>query len=290
MRILACLMKTYKLAFLAAFIPILVYSQTRGNRKDFYSHDVGLWLGASYYIGDLNPKLHFRFSQPAGGVFYRFNQNYRLSYRVGFNYGSIMADDAQTDNADQLERNLNFKTRILELQAQAEFNFWEYRIGHNKYVFSPYIFLGIAGFHFDPFGNLNGNWVKLRPLATEGQRTSQNPNQRIYRRYQLSIPFGLGVKLDVAKSVGIGLFWGPRKTFTDYLDDVSGKYVNPLILASEKGAQAGAMADRSINAEGRLTNTGKNRGNPYNKDWYFFYGLTISIKLKQSPKECKGTF
>jgi hypothetical protein len=40
----------------------------------------------------------------------------------------------------------------------------------------------------------------------------------------VAIPFGIGAKMNVSKKVGIGLEWGPRKTFTDYLDDVSGTY------------------------------------------------------------------
>jgi hypothetical protein len=35
---------------------------------------------------------------------------------------------------------------------------------------------------------------------------------------------------------------------------------------------------------------GKLRGNPDHTDWYFYYGLVISFKLKQKPKECKAGF
>ncbi len=270
-------------------LPTILLGQKR-NRKEFRSHDVGFWLGGAYYIGDLNPRRHFSQTQPAGGVFYRFNLNYRVSFRFGFNYGSVTADDSQTDNADQLERNLNFKSRIIELQGQAEFNFLEYRISHNKYIFSPYIFIGIAGFSFNPMGNYQNNWVPLRNLATEGQRTSQNPETKVYKLFQPSIPFGAGFKLKVSKMVGLGVFWSPRKTFTDYLDDVSGKYVNPILLAAEKGSASAIMSDRSLNPDGVINNSGKQRGNPYTKDWYFFYGFTVSIQLKQIPKECSGKF
>lgn len=256
------------------------------NKKAYFSHDVGLFLGGAYYIGDLN-SAHFYMTQPGVGVFYRFNYNYRVAFRGGFNFGTIQADDASTDNPDQLERNLNFRSRVQELYTQAEFNFWEYKVGHKDFIFAPYIFAGLAVFHFDPMGNLNNQWIELRDLATEGQKTSLNPKTKPYKLYQPSIPFGLGFKLSVSKQITIGFEWGPRKTFTDYLDDVSGKYVDPVKLAHEKGGLSAVMSNRSKDIS---SDVGKLRGNPNTKDWYFFYGFVLSVKLKGKPKECKGAF
>jgi hypothetical protein len=125
-------------------------------------------------------------------------------------------------------------------------------------------------------------------LATEGQKTSQNPTQKPYKLVQPSVPFGIGFKLNLAKYIGLGFEWGPRKTFTDYIDDVSGKYVDPLVLAAEKGPLAGILSNRSVDKDALLNNTGKMRGNPVSKDWYFFYGFTLNIKLRQKPRECAG--
>jgi len=258
------------------------------NKKAYFSHDVGVFLGGAYYLGDLN-STHFFMTQPGVGVFYRFNYNYRLSYRGGFNFGSVQADDSRTDNPDQLERNLNFKSKIQEFYAQAEFNFWEYKVGHTDFIFAPYIFAGVGVLHFEPLANFGNQWIELRDLATEGQKTTQNPTQKKYKLFQPTIPFGLGFKLSVSKQITIGFEWGPRKTFTDYLDDVSGKYVDPVQLAKEKGAVAAVMSDRST-IKDHTSNYGKLRGNPNTKDWYFFYGFVISFKLKGKPKECKGAF
>jgi hypothetical protein len=281
-------MKKCILILLFALNGLFVFGQGN-NHKDFFSHDIGIFLGGSYYLGDLNPRSHFALSQPAFGAFYRFNYNYRFAFRGGFNSGQVMADDSQSDNIDQLERNLNFKSKIHELYFITEFNFIEYRIGHSKYFFTPYVYLGLSAFYFNPQGSYNDNWINLRKLSTEGQKTSQNPGQKQYSLIQPSIPFGLGVKLSVAKSIGLGLEWGPRKTFTDYIDDVSGKYVDPFILAAEKGITAAQMSNRSPDAVDYVNNTGKMRGNPNTKDWYFYYGLTISVKLKQRPKECRSS-
>lgn len=259
-----------------------------GNKKIFFSHEVGLFLGGSYYIGDINPRLHFFKTHPAGGSFYRFNYSHRIAFRAGINVGTVSGDDSQSNNPDQLERNLNFKSRIYEAYGKAEFNFVEYAIGHNKYIFSPYLFLGISVFNFKPMASIGNTWVELRPLATEGQKTSQNPTQKPYKLVQPSVPFGIGFKLNLAKYIGLGFEWGPRKTFTDYIDDVSGKYVDPLVLAAEKGPLAGILSNRSVDKDALLNNTGKMRGNPVSKDWYFFYGFTLNIKLRQKPRECAG--
>ncbi len=273
------------------FIVLVVFSLSafaqNMNKKAYFQHDVGVFLGGAYYIGDLNSR-HFFMTQPGIGAFYRFNYNYRLAFRGGFNIGSVMADDSQTDDPDQLERNLNFKSKMQEFYAQAEFNFWEYRVGHADYIFAPYVFAGVACLHFDPMANIQNTWIQLHGLSTEGQKTSFN-KQKQYKVWQPTIPFGLGFKLSVSKMITIGFEWGPRKTFTDYLDDVSGKYVDPLLLAKEKGAIAALMSDRSKVLD-HTANYGKLRGNPNTKDWYFFYGFVVSVKIKGKPKECKGAF
>lgn len=251
------------------------------------SNDIGIFLGGAYYIGDLNPSKHFALTQPAVGLFYRFNLNYRVAFRGGFNFGTIKGDDSQTDSPDQLERNLNFKSRINEFFGQAEFNFWEYRVGHTDFIFAPYVFGGLAVFQFNPMANVGNEWIYLRPLSTEGQGTVQN-STKPYKLTQMSIPFGLGFKLSFSNQIGIAFEWGPRKTFTDYLDDVSGKYVDPMVLAHDKGGISAAMSNRSKNPRVYMTDIGKLRGNPSNKDWYYFYGIVISFKLKGKPKECKG--
>lgn len=271
-----------------AFLPAIA----QNNNKQYFSHDVGVLLGASYYIGDLNSK-NFNMSQPAFGAFYRFNYNYRVAFRAGFNYGNIQGDDSQSSDPYQLERNLNFKTKIMEFYTQAEFNFWEYKTGHKDFVFAPYVFMGIGVFNFNPQGHFGNQWVDLRGLSTEGQGTPLNPSQKPYKLTQPSIPFGLGFKLTLSNQIGLGFEWGPRKTFTDYLDDVSGKYVDPNKLAEYKGSLAAQLSNRTSTAKipGAITDDiGKLRGNPDTKDWYFYYGLIISFKLKQKPKECKGLY
>jgi hypothetical protein len=260
------------------FLLFLVLSSnlfSQGRRRNFRQHEVGFMVGGAYYIGDLNPRKQFNLTQPAAGAFYRFTPNYRYAFRAGINWGNIMGDDSQSDDPDQVQRNLNFKSQIIEYNVIAEFNFLEYRISNDKYKFTSYLFLGIDVFSFKPRANMGNKWTDLEPLHTEGQTKG-------YKLTQVAIPFGIGAKMNVSKQVGIGLEWGPRKTFTDYLDDVSGTYPDwETTLAFNKNTVK--FTDRSKNAG---NNINKMRGNPRTKDWYFFFGVTLNIKLNFVKPPC----
>ena len=215
--------------------------------------------------------------------------NSRLSARLNFLAGRIEGHDSFSSSEAALQRNLNFKSPINELSLQLEFNFFDYAIGNEKRKFSPYLFLGIAGFKFNPQGQLaNGAWVALQPLGTEGQGLEGGASKKKYKLIQLSIPFGVGAKVNLSKNIGISFEWGMRKTFTDYLDDVSKKYYDPTVLAATRGATAGVLSDPSIGTDPGFSNTGRQRGNPTNKDWYSFVGIALTIKLKEKRETCPG--
>lgn len=262
-----------KYVILLSFLVSSIFAQTK--KVSFRQHEIGVFLGGSYYIGDLNPGRHFYFTQPAIGLFYRYTPNYRYAFRGGFNFGQIMGDDSQSEDPDQLQRNLNFKSNIYDFHAIAEFNFYEYRISNDKFKFTTFLFLGLDVFRFKPQGKLNNSWVDLQSLNTEGQSSG-------YRLTQVGIPFGVGLKMNVSKQVGIGLEWGPRKTFTDYLDDVSGTYPD-YTKTPFKNIKAQQLSDRSKNGG---NNINKQRGNPRTKDWFVFFGLTINVKLNPQPAPC----
>jgi hypothetical protein len=253
-----------------------------------HTHDIGVMLGGAYYLGELNPSKHFNMMQPAIGVFYRFNQHHRLAYRAGFNFGSIMGDDSQSDDVDQINRNLNFKSKLQELYTVVEFNFWEYRINVDKHYFAPYVFLGAAVLKHNPMGEYGGKYYELQGMSTEGQGTPLSREKK-YKLYQFTIPFGVGAKINLAHNVGLSFEWGMRKTFTDYLDDVSTQYVNRNKLFAYKGGEAALLSDKSLDKDSGADHTGSQRGNPYIKDWYNFFGFQISIQL-QGKESCKGAY
>ncbi|MCX6296331.1 MAG: DUF6089 family protein [Bacteroidetes bacterium] len=278
-------MKKHNLILLFTLL-ISLLGQAQRHKK---SAEIGVFLGGCYYIGELNPTAHFnQFTKPAGGFVFRYNINPRLAGRMNFLFGSIEGHDSFSNSPAAQQRNLSFKSPINELSAQLEFNFLDYQIGNEKYKFSPYLFFGLAGFKFNPQGQLNNNWVALQPLGTEGQGLEGGASKKKYKLIQMSIPFGVGAKANLSKNIGISFEWGMRKTFTDYLDDVSKKYYDPLILASARGGTAAVMSDPSIGTDPAYRNTGRQRGNPTNKDWYSFAGIALTIKLKEKREKCPG--
>jgi hypothetical protein len=249
--------------------------------------EIGPFLGCSYYLGELNPNGFFdQFTHIAAGAVCRYTLNNRLAVRANLFFGEVSGDDSQSKSASQRERNLNFQSPIDELSAQVEFNFLEYELGDAKHSFSPYIFAGFGAFEMNPQGLIGNNWVALQPLGTEGQGTSANPN-RPYSLIQPAIPFGIGMKANFSKTICISIEWGMRKTFTGYIDDVSGTYVDPAILLANRGANgsmAVALADRSLTAD-KASDIGEQRGNGKD-DWYSFAGIVLSFRLRMHSKPC----
>ena len=262
-----------KRLFLYFFCVLSISGIAQIKKRTFAQRELGFFGGGSYYIGDINPREHFKATHPAVGIFFRYAKSYRYAFRFGFNYGEISGSDAASGEPDQIERNLDFKSQIYELNATAEFNFVEYRIGHDRYKFTMFVFAGFAGFYFNPKANVNGTYEPLREQHTEAQT-------KTYPKFQLSIPFGVGIKWNIGEKVGLGLEWGPRRTFTDYLDDIKGSY--PVTVGESGGS---GLTDRTLN---HSATAGSMRGNPSTRDWYFYYGLTLNIKLPNPKSFCPG--
>jgi hypothetical protein len=103
-------MRSKLLYILALLIGFSAIGQT--TKRNFRQRELGIFLGGSYYIGDINPIKHFAFVKPAAGLFFRYTTNYRYAFRFGFNYGSLTASDSKSSNPDQLLRNTNFRTKL----------------------------------------------------------------------------------------------------------------------------------------------------------------------------------
>ena len=267
------------------FVSVLPLEAQRTEK----SMEVGIFLGASYYTGDLNPMGHFsQFTKPAGGVVFRYNFNPRFAVRGNFMLGTLEAHDEFSKSTTQQQRNLSFRSSIGELSGQLEFNFLPYQIGDEEELFSPYIFLGLAGFKHNPQTQLDNSWISLQPLGTEGQGLADGANKKLYKLTQIAIPFGVGAKINLAKRLGVSIEWGMRKTFTDYLDDVSTRYYDPAKLAAARPYPAALLSDRSIDSDPNASNVGRLRGNPTNKDWYSFAGIVLTLKLNAKRERCPG--
>jgi len=252
--------------------------------QDFYRSEVGVFLGGSYYLGDLNPSKHFLKTKFAGGIVYRYNFTPRWALKVNALMGGLEASDAVSKA--NIDRNLSFKSYIFDFSAQVEFNFLQYVTGDKNHFISPYIFVGASLFNFSPKAEYDGKWYELQSLGTEGQGTTIPDTKKPYALTTVAIPFGIGLKISPHKLISLGLEYGIRKTFTDYIDDVSSTYADPVVLAAENGVAAAALADRTISDEIKLQHPGTARGNPKTKDWYVFTGVTVAFRIKGKHERC----
>ncbi|MEO7264662.1 MAG: DUF6089 family protein [Ferruginibacter sp.] len=253
-------------------LSVPIYIQAQRIHADLYA-------GAANYQGDLQgSKIVLSNSGPALGLGLSYDLTNKFIIRGSANYLKVKGSDNNSASKGVQSRNLSFKTSIWEAQLALEYNLLDL----TERSFTPYVFAGIAAFHFNPYAfDSKGTKVYLRSLGTEGQGLSAYPEKKQYNNNQLAIPFGGGVKLALSDNLQLGIEIGLRKLFTDYLDDVSGTYADSTILANGRGQQAVTFAYRGAEIPGSTgyPKAGATRGNPAKKDLYYVAGIKISYLL-----------
>ncbi|MEY4925831.1 MAG: hypothetical protein RI894_267 [Bacteroidota bacterium] len=267
--------KSFIALFVAIFAPFFKNYELFAQK----SWEFGLSGGSAVYQGETNPSYFsletFNAFNPEGGLLLRYNMSSELSLEANLHYGTLSGNDKDADTNDRRTRNLSFKTDIITFGVQANYNLFGFQPFLLEEPFSPYIFVGVEGFHFNPKAEYNGQWHELQPLGTEGQGMSGRANK--YSLNQLAIPFGFGFRYAVTDRWAIGFEAGLRKTFTDYIDDVGGTYVKSSDLAAKNGQLAATLANRTGEVGTFIDyRTGSQRGGRNDDDWYAFTGLTIS--------------
>ncbi len=252
---------------------LLIFSFTILLAQDFH---LTAFTGISNYQGDLQPKF-FTLKQASAaigvGALYELNERFYLRANVSF--GKVKGDDKRhTRNAS---RNLSFSSPIVDIHLGAEFDI----LNSYERKFVPFVFAGISVFNFKPSTQDSAGLgqVFLQPLGTEGQGLNGTDK---YKLTQLALPFGGGVKYSFSDNVKIRLEMGFRKTFTDYLDDVSKGYANPAALLANNGPLALSISYRTDELPGYskgYPGSTQIRGNPKAKDWYYFAGIGVSFRI-----------
>ncbi|MBP6688031.1 MAG: outer membrane beta-barrel protein [Lacibacter sp.] len=242
---------------------------------------LNLFGGMANYNGDLQSRpLTFQQARYSVGLWASYDISPYVMLRGGLHFAEVRAEDRfQSNPANQL-RNLSFSTNIIELHGGAEYHF----LGMADRVFSPYVFGALAVFHYNPYAyDQTGNKIFLKPLSTEGQGLAGYPNRQPYSLMQVAIPFGIGVRMALTDRIGVGAEFGYRKTFTDYMDDVSRSYVDQAVLLASRGPKAVEMAFRTPELPGHTIDPYpvdlEKRGGPEFKDNYYFLGITFTYRL-----------
>ncbi|MFK7953968.1 MAG: DUF6089 family protein [Ekhidna sp.] len=294
-----------------------------GRFKPYYY--VGAAANAGNYYGDLAPiaraaSSDVSFTRPGFGIYGGYKFFHSLSVRAGFNWVRVAADDFSADPSNvedglaRYARNLSFRNDIKEFQLGLEISLLpNYGGMKQRLPINAYLFVGGAVFLHDPMGQVPdfdyqtdnngtvaapqaGEWVKLRPLQTEGVE---------YDNVEFSIPVALGAKMRIPKTnFDVGIEFGIRYLFTDRIDDVSDSYValdqfaDPLArILSDRSAElvsarSGDTRDFSSfsviqnNSHGFFTNNltgagsdGAVRGNPDNDDQIFITQIKLTYNI-----------
>lgn len=251
------------------FVPIFFIFTLTGKAQ----LEVGVFAGTSFYMGDLNPSTPFLNASAGFGVLGRYNLNSRWTVKLNGYQGILIGDDASSNFL--AERSLKFKSSVKEFGGVIEFNFLPYFTGSVKNFFTPYIFGGFAIFYNRP----KVNNTELRFYGTEGQDYPaylEGEVRQKYSFYNFGIPFGMGIKYSFSKRIAATLEWGMRKTFTDYLDDVSTTYYLPAdeIEPGDELFSYLRYSDPNMDHQPLMQ-----RGNSKTKDWYSFAGLTLTYNI-----------
>ena len=285
--------------FFFLLLPAITIAQP--NMRDKYAQkftEIGIQAGIAGYAGDLGGPLGnegFRnFSPEFFRPMFNINATHRMaawaSFRPVITYGKIAGDDAILEEGSPSdpalgERNLSFRSTIAELSLLADINPLHIFNGYSgrDHKFYPYASIGVAAFYYNPQANLNGTWYDLKPLRLEGQGFPQYRENQQYSRVSISIPMGAGFKYYISPRHYIGAETMLRKTFTDYLDDVSSIYIDPAYFDAYLSAENAGLARELYNRGSRNPGIGGQRGNQKSDDYYFTVGLRFGFVLNQKP-------
>jgi len=303
--------------FLLTACSLQSYSQSWVRER----HHMIFGIGASGFMGDLggandigsNGIRDFNFSatRPSMALGYRYLIFEKLGVTANLALGYLAGSDQYTEETFRNNRNIHFRTTIFEFTGGLELALFTYRKPGARYRrisrgftgiigATGYVFLNYGGFYYNPQAYFEADsyagtipasslpsdgWYNLRPLRTEGQGFFETRDT--YTPFAMVIPFGIGAKVQISRDMWVGVQYGFRKTFTDYIDDVSKTYVDPAIFSimfddPAQIALAEHFANPTTNSLAKsVTAPGQQRGNPYNTDAYMFGFITVYYKLPE---------
>jgi hypothetical protein len=238
---------------------------------------IGVAGGLANYNGDLLDNLyHSKLTNGFIGVTVHYELQDQILLRGSYTFARVNGSDIYSDKPELRMRNLHFESAISEFSIVGEY----YLFNPYEKRFSPYGFVGLGLFHFNPYAyDSTERKVFLKPLSTEGQGIY--PDKKPYSLWQPTIPFGGGVKFAISENLRIGFEIGFRKLFTDYLDDVSTSYPDQNDLLAARGQTAVDFSYRGDEVPGgdaAFPTKQTQRGGVGKKDMYYFTGLKIMFR------------
>lgn len=234
-------------------------------------------IGIANYVGDLiKGSTAFQQSSFSSNVGLTYSIIPHLNARFDIGFHNVQGYDSKQGGAYP-ERNLSFRSRIVEFSLAVEYSL----LNMKKYNFSPYIFVGIGAFHFNPRAYYGpGGTHELRGLGTEGQGLAGYPG--LYSTMAVEYPLGVGFKYAINNKITLQGEFNYRGTGTDYLDDVSTYYPDKALLDA-RNPETSKFTYEGTGAY--PTNPTLKRGNSSNKDGYYTTQVKIAYMLLSNKKK-----
>ncbi|MFZ9660498.1 MAG: DUF6089 family protein [Chitinophagaceae bacterium] len=282
-------------------------------------YEIGITAGPSNFLGDLGgtrgrggPFLkdnNLSMTSMVKSIYFSFAPSEFISFKLAFTSGRLQGADSIINGAGGLEenriaRNQSFRSPLTEALLTTEIYptaLFDDDPSDVYHKIRPFGIIGVGVFHFNPQGlyvdaNGNSQWVDLKPLRTEGQGIIAGRPE--YKLTQINIPYGFGLKYFVNDKVNVSLEVLGRKTFTDYIDDVSTTYIDENLFYNyfKNDPQLADMAVKMAYQSKILTggqnragfNAGDKRGTATNYDAYYTTSLRVAIRLGSDNKGITG--
>jgi Domain of unknown function (DUF6089) len=283
-------------------LPALLFAQPDFSDDLYYNnkvtYEIGTSLGIMNCFTDLGGKkgtgkgfikdINIANTQPAATIYLSAAYKYALVLRSEATWGVVKASDkilkdVKESTLGRYDRNLSFRSTIFELMLAAEIHpryFKKYKAKEKLPRFSPYALAGIGYFVFNPQTRYKGQYVDLKPLRTEGQGFAEYPDRKPYKLKQFNFPVGAGIRYKMSSSVNVGAECVYRILNTDYLDDVSTKYIDRKLFQKYMPAGLAATAEALYDRQKEINPnyipvSGEIRGNPQKNDSYFSFVFKV---------------
>jgi hypothetical protein len=225
-------------------------------------------INTSTYYGDLKDDADFIDAKPSLSLGLMYYASKRIGIRGEFSWVTLSSSDAKSSSEGKQQRNLSFTSANYEAAVSGVFNLVpQGGRFYQRPAFNVYGFIGAGALMFNPKAVLDGQKYALQPLQTEGVK---------YSRITPIIIYGLGAKMKVTPFFNLAAEAGWRKTFSDYVDDVSSRYVDN---SSFTDPIAQKLADRRPEIGLPVLAAGSKRGNPNNKDAYMLFSVRLEYYL-----------
>lgn len=225
--------------------------------------------GTSTYLGELANDGDYLQAKPNLNVGLQLYVTQRIAIRSEITWFQLSGSDSKaTIESARQPRNLSFSSNNYEINVTGIINFTPN--GRRYYQRPPINFYGFGGIglcYFNPTAEYQGTTYALAPLQTE---------LVAYSRVTPVIPLGLGVRFKLGPLTNLTIEGGLRKTFTDYLDDVSTVHHDATQFSDPVAA---ALSDRRAELGLPLAPEGYIRGNPKKDDAYMLLNVKFEYYL-----------